>query len=168
MIGFSKAFDDISKKSLFLVEGEEWRDQKRLIHPAFQFTHIKNQIPKFNMIANRFVSQLGAIDGPVEVFYFLFLFFSSSLFSFFFFLLSLFSSFFSSPCTPFFSFNFIPYIPSLPPPPSLSSPPRSLSLLSFVLLPPLLLLQDDTLDIKSDPRWSFYGWVRNRYGCIIR
>ena len=66
-MGFSKGFDDISKKSILFVEGEEWKDQKRLIHPAFQFTHIKNQIPKFNMIANRFVSQLGAIDGPVEV-----------------------------------------------------------------------------------------------------
>jgi len=66
-LGFSKGFDDISRRSILFVEGQEWKDQKRLIHPAFQFTHIKNQIPKFNDIARLFTSQLGKIDGPVEM-----------------------------------------------------------------------------------------------------
>mmetsp|Transcript_7900 Transcript_7900/g.11931 ORF Transcript_7900/g.11931 Transcript_7900/m.11931 type:complete len:528 (-) Transcript_7900:125-1708(-) len=67
VMGFSKHFDDISKRSILMVEGQEWKDQKRLIHPAFKFTHIKNQIPKFNEIARRLTTQLGNVNGPVEM-----------------------------------------------------------------------------------------------------
>ena len=97
------------KASTISQKKREWKDQKRLIHPAFQFTHIKNQIPKFNLLGRRFTSRLGAIDGPVEVFFSLFYF------------LSLF-------------FSFSPSLPSFPP----LSFPFSFSSLLFPFFPSLL------------------------------
>lgn len=68
--GFSPEFDAISRKSIFLVEGEEWTNQRKVISPAFRFDHVSTLTPYFNRVATNLISRWAVHakrDTAVEV-----------------------------------------------------------------------------------------------------
>jgi cytochrome P450 family 9 len=68
--GFVEAFDEVSEQSILMVEGEQWRDQKAVMSPAFGHEHLKGVVPHFNVVGERLVSLWKAIaerDDAVEV-----------------------------------------------------------------------------------------------------
>eukprot|EP01094_Clydonella_sp_ATCC50884_P009895 TRINITY_DN1941_c0_g1_i2.p1 TRINITY_DN1941_c0_g1~~TRINITY_DN1941_c0_g1_i2.p1 ORF type:complete len:498 (-),score=131.15 TRINITY_DN1941_c0_g1_i2:124-1452(-) len=55
--GFSPEFDAISNKSILVVEGQQWKEQRKVLGPAFHFDHVAGLAPYFNRVATNLVAR---------------------------------------------------------------------------------------------------------------
>ena len=57
------------KRGLFVIEGDEWRWQRRALNPAFAPRNITRLTPPMTQSAAEAVDRLGGVDGPVNISY---------------------------------------------------------------------------------------------------